>query len=112
MNWMIEGLSDTTRAGVWGGTMVQKRGVALPWLLLLVYFQLSSAGHHAEYIKEQQKLIETSILEDFKKIKENFNATVDAINKAMTGLKKFTDDSIQDRYGGERCCSGQELRNS
>ena len=69
----------------------------MPWLLLLVYFQLSSAGHHAEnknYIKEQQDLIEKSILEDFKKIKENFNATVDAINKAMTGLKKFTDDSV------------------
>ena len=81
--------------------MVHRRGFALPWILLLVCFQLSSvqAAHPAKNkkaIKDQQDLLENSILTDIETIKEKFNATVDGINKAMTALKKFTDDSIEE----------------
>ena len=81
--------------------MFHKRSSALPWFLLLVYFHLTSvqaatAAENNKFIKAQQDVLEKNILEDFKKIKEKFNATVDTINKAMAGIKQFTDDSIKE----------------
>ena len=78
--------------------MEAMRAFALVCLLLLCFqlprVQTASDVKNKKAIKTQQTLLENSILKDLEKMKKNFNATIDSINKAIGGLKNFTDDSI------------------